>query len=146
MESCQSLQKRSPWGRLGSVGYTCKRLHRIRGRLQHISAKSLSSAAHKTMNYLANGFQSSRRAPRIGACGVGDYPTPDLSRRESEGRSASKKSKQFGPDGAPFPFWGAARPGDLAYRHTRNPYICIYYGIHVYKLCGWWLLKTVLSD
>ena len=53
VESCQSLPNRSPWGRLGSVLYTCKRLHRIRRRFQHISANSLSSAAHKTMNYLA---------------------------------------------------------------------------------------------
>ncbi len=33
------------------------------------------------------------RAPRTGACGVGDYPTPDLSRRESRSRSTSEKSK-----------------------------------------------------
>ena len=52
---------------------------------------------------LGNGLQSSLRTPRIGACGVGDYPTPDLSRRASEGRSAPEKSVQFGPDGAPFP-------------------------------------------
>ena len=32
-------------------------------------------------------------APSAGACGVGDYPTPDLSRSESEGRSASEKRK-----------------------------------------------------
>ena len=43
------------------------------------------------------------RAPSTGACGVGDYPTPDLSRRESASRSAPEKSVQFGPDGAPFP-------------------------------------------
>ena len=42
---------------------------------------------------LGNGFQSSRRAPRIGACGPGDDPTSDLSHRASESRSASKKSK-----------------------------------------------------
>ena len=44
------------------------------------------------------------RAPSTGACGVGDYPTPDLSRRESASRYTSEKSKQFGPDGAPFPY------------------------------------------
>ena len=42
-------------------------------------------------------------APRIGACGLGDHPTSDLSQRESASRSTSEKSKQFGPDGAPFP-------------------------------------------
>ena len=52
-ESCQSLSKRCPWGRLGSVRYTCNRLHRTRRRFQHISANSLISAGHKTMNYLA---------------------------------------------------------------------------------------------
>ena len=40
-------------------------------------------------------------APSTGACGVGDYPTPDLSRRESGSRSACEKSEQLGPDGAP---------------------------------------------
>ena len=53
VESCQSVALRSPWGRLGSVLYTNKRLHRTRRRFQHISANSLSSAAHKTMNSLA---------------------------------------------------------------------------------------------
>ena len=52
MESCQFVAPRSPWGRLGSVLYTCKRLHRMHRRFQHISANSLTSAAHKTMNYL----------------------------------------------------------------------------------------------
>jgi hypothetical protein len=33
--------------------YTCNRLHRIRRRFQHISANSLISAAHRTMNSLA---------------------------------------------------------------------------------------------
>ena len=51
-ESCQSLPRRSPWGRLGSVLYTCNRLHRTRHRFQHISANSLISAAHKAMNSL----------------------------------------------------------------------------------------------
>ena len=53
MESCQSVAPRSPWGRLGSKLYTCNRLHRIRRRFQHISANSLISAAHRTMNSLA---------------------------------------------------------------------------------------------
>ena len=52
-ETCQSLPKRSPWGRLGSVLDTCKRLHRTRRRFQPSSATSLSAATHKTMNYLA---------------------------------------------------------------------------------------------
>ena len=53
VESCQSVALRSPWGRFGSVLYMVSRLHRIRCRFQHISANSLISAAHKTMNSLA---------------------------------------------------------------------------------------------
>ena len=51
-------------------------------------------------------FQSSPRAlgRRIdGVCGTGVYPLPDLPREASRSRSASQKSVQFGPDGAPFP-------------------------------------------
>ena len=43
VESCQSLPIRSPWGRLGSVLYTCKRLHCIRRRFNHFWSISLSS-------------------------------------------------------------------------------------------------------
>ena len=32
VESCQYVVLRSPWGRLGAVLYTCKRLRRVRGR------------------------------------------------------------------------------------------------------------------
>ena len=42
VESCQSLPNRSPWGRLGSVLYTCKRLRRIRRRFKHFWSISLS--------------------------------------------------------------------------------------------------------
>ena len=53
VESCQSVAQRSPWGWFGTVLYMVGRLHRMRRRFQHISANSLISAAHKTMNYLA---------------------------------------------------------------------------------------------
>ena len=43
VESCQSLPKRSPWGRLGSALYTCNRLHRIRRRFKRSRPNSLSS-------------------------------------------------------------------------------------------------------
>ncbi len=101
-ESCQSPPKRCPWGRLGSVLYTCTRLHRIHCRFQHISANSLSSAAHKTMNSLAM-LPELSGPTRIGACGTGDYPLPDLPRETSRSRYAAEKSVQFGPDGAPVP-------------------------------------------
>ena len=42
VESCQSLPKRSPWGRLGSVLYTRKRLRRMRRRFNHFWSISLS--------------------------------------------------------------------------------------------------------
>ncbi len=102
VSSCQSPPKRCPWGRLGSVLYTCKRLRRTRRRFQHISANSLISAAHKTMNSLA--MASTALGCRIdGVCGTGDYPLPDLPRGASRSRSTPEKSVQFGPDGAPIP-------------------------------------------
>jgi hypothetical protein len=62
VESCQSLPKRSLWGRLGSELYTCKRLHRIRRRFQQISANIYISQQCGPLNHelLGNGFQSSR--------------------------------------------------------------------------------------
>ena len=33
-ETCQSLSKRCPWGRLGSVLYTCNRVRRVRRHFQ----------------------------------------------------------------------------------------------------------------
>ena len=51
-------------------------------------------------------FQGSPRAlgRRIdGVCGAGAYPLPDLPQEASERQSATEKSVQFGPDGAPFP-------------------------------------------
>jgi hypothetical protein len=33
-ESCRFVVLRSPWGRLGSVLYTCNRLQRMRGRFR----------------------------------------------------------------------------------------------------------------
>ena len=42
VESSQSLPKRCPWGRLGSVLYTCARLRRIRRRFNHFWSISLS--------------------------------------------------------------------------------------------------------
>jgi len=42
VKSCQFLPKRSPWGRLGSTLYTCKRLHRARRRFKLFWPISLS--------------------------------------------------------------------------------------------------------
>ena len=92
VESCQSVVPRSPWGRFGSVLYMFSRLHRTRRRFQHISANSLSAAAHKTMNYLA-WLPELSEGPKIGVCGTGDYPPPELPRETSRSRSGSEKSK-----------------------------------------------------
>ena len=42
VESCRFLPERSPWGRLGSVLYTCNRLRRVRRRFKHFWSISLS--------------------------------------------------------------------------------------------------------
>ena len=102
VESCQSLPKRSPWGRLGSVLYTRKRLRRMRRRFKHFWPISLSTPTYHSMNYLT--IASRALGCCIdGVCGTGDYPLPDLPRETSRSRSAPTKSVQFGPDGDPFP-------------------------------------------
>ena len=105
METCQFVVLRSPWGRLGSLLDVRKRLHRTRGgfhRCIHIS-KVLCALLLWTM--ICQRFRSRALwgAPSTGACGVGDYPTPDLSQRAPASRSAPEKTVQFGPDGASFP-------------------------------------------
>ena len=64
VESCQSVVLRSPWGRFGSVLYTCNRLHRMRRRFKHFRSNSLSRPG---MNYLAmaSGLQSTESAPSM---------------------------------------------------------------------------------
>ena len=52
--SCQSLPKRSPWGRLGSVLYTCNRLRRMRGRFDrwiHISTCCPAEPSDQEIQY-----------------------------------------------------------------------------------------------
>ena len=50
VESCQSLPAEvAPWGRLGSVLYTCKRLRRMRRRFKHFWPISLSSPPSPTI-------------------------------------------------------------------------------------------------
>ena len=53
VESCQSWPGRCPWGRLGSVLYTCSRLHRKRRHFNHFWSISLNKSVHWTMNSLA---------------------------------------------------------------------------------------------
>ena len=105
MESCQSVAPRSPWGRCGMELDVRKRLRRMRGRFHRWIHMRTGAQLPRGLHHDPPKFsiQSSRGAPRTGACGLGDHPTSDLSQRESENRSTSEKSKQFGPDGAPFP-------------------------------------------
>ena len=105
MESCRFAVRRSPGGRFWSVVDVGNRLQRMRGgfhRCIHIS-KVLCALLLCTMIPPSFGSRALWGAPSTGACGVGDYLTTDLSQRESASRSASEKSKSFGPDGAPFP-------------------------------------------
>ena len=62
-ESCQFVALRSPWGRLGSVLYTCKRLHRRRRRFNHFWSISLSrpSPSAATGQGLLSGLSESTR-------------------------------------------------------------------------------------
>ena len=53
VEICQFVVPRSLGGRLGSYLYMVSRLHRMRRRFEGLSANSLNTGAHKTMNYLA---------------------------------------------------------------------------------------------
>ena len=79
-----------------------KRLNRMRIGI-YISGNSLSQTSGQSPSPPSFGSRALWGAPRTGACGLGDYPTPDLSQREPVSRSAPTKSVQFGPDGAPFP-------------------------------------------
>ena len=95
VESYHIVVLRSPRGRLGSVLYTCNRLQRMRGRFHrwiHISTGPQPDIGleHKSDNF---SIQSSLESTKHRACGVGDYPTPDLSQRASGSRSTSEKSK-----------------------------------------------------
>ena len=88
-----------------------------------------SNARTATMIPQSFGSRALWRAPSTGACGVGDYPTPDLSRRESGSRPASEKSVQFGPDGtvpvknANYPRAPSSRRSGLVGPHTTQPIV-----------------------
>ncbi len=68
---------------------------------RYISSNSLSQTSGQCPSPPKFRSRALRRAPRTGACGLGDYPTIGLSQRRSKSRYTSEKSKQFGPDGAP---------------------------------------------
>ena len=83
--------------------YMARRLQRMRGRFQHISANSLNHPSHLCMNYLAMASRSPRwaQAPAYAVQALTHNQTyPD---RPPGADLPPKKSVQFGPDGAPFP-------------------------------------------
>ena len=99
MESCQFVALRSPWGRLGSELDMGSRLRRMRGRFdQWIQIKTgpqqCADNCHDPPKFW---IQSSLGALRTGACALGDYPTSDLTQRESENRSGSEKVNHLDP-------------------------------------------------
>ena len=53
VEICQFVVPRSLGGRLGSYLYMVSRLHRMRRRFEGLSANSLNTPSHSSMNYLA---------------------------------------------------------------------------------------------
>ena len=94
VEFCQFVVLRSPRGRLGwyntcAIAYAA---YAAASRVRYISHGPLryTSIGHDLPKFW---IQSSLESPSTGVCGLGDYPTPDLSERESESRSASEKSK-----------------------------------------------------
>ena len=98
-ESCRFVVLRSPRGRLGSGVGMCNRLRRVRGRFPR---RDTSAKMHLKPDVYSTKCQSFRSrplwgAPSTGACGAGDYPTLDLSPRESESRSTSEKVNNLGP-------------------------------------------------
>ena len=105
VESCRFVVLKSLGDRLGSELDMGSRLRRMHGRFDQwipvrTGAQLLRCLHHDPPKF---SIQSSLGAPRFGARAPGDYPMSDLSQRESEGRSATEKSKLFGPDGTPSP-------------------------------------------
>ena len=94
-ESCRFVVLRCPGGRLGSVVDVRNRLRRMRGRFHRWMQISTVPSSVRTATMIPQSFRSRALwgAPSAGACGVGDYPTTNLSHRESASRSTSEKSK-----------------------------------------------------
>ena len=53
VKTCRFVALRSLWGQFGSVLYMVSRLHRMRRRFEGLSANSLNTPSHSSMNYLA---------------------------------------------------------------------------------------------
>ena len=94
VESYRFVVLRSPRGRLGwyNTCATAYAAYAAASRVRYISHGPwrYTSISHDLPKIRSRALW---RPPSAGACGVGDYPTPDLSRRESGSRSATTKSK-----------------------------------------------------
>ena len=104
VESCRFVVLRCPGGRLGWYN-TCAIAYAA-----YAAASRVRYISHGPLRYTSIGhdlpkisIQSSLGSPKHLRMRSRRLPDPDLSQRESASRSASEKSVQFGPDGAPFP-------------------------------------------
>jgi hypothetical protein len=101
LERARQLNPVNPWPRgLPEVAFgcysTCASAYTARAGAsigRYILSNSLSQMSGQSPSPPSLGSRAFWGAPRTGACGVGDYPTPDLSPRESASRSTSEKSK-----------------------------------------------------
>ena len=127
----------SPGDRLGSYVNMVSRLHRMRRRFEGLSANSLNTPSHSSMNYLAMASRAlggpkrrrmrRRRLPTT-------RPTPSTSRS----RSAPEKSVQFGPDGTPFPSKTSLRaPPIVSGSVSLDEYYPSDSGLQVYDIGRW---------
>ncbi len=105
VESCQSLPKRCPWGRLGSLLDTCNRLRRMRGRFHRWIPMRTGAQLPRCLHHdppkfwIQSSLESTERS-RMRSRRPSDLrPIPERVREPTYIR----KSKQCGPDGAPFP-------------------------------------------
>ena len=114
VESCRFVVLRSPRGRVGSELDMGSRLRRMRERFHRWIPMRTGAQLPTCLHHDPPKFsiQSSRGVPRTGACGVSDYPTPDLSQSESGRRSASENSKYI---------WTRWHPSPLKTSITRGP-------------------------
>ena len=92
VKACRFVARRSPGGphRVGIRHVQAPTAH---ARALPSMANSLSQPSGWSPSPPSLGSRALWRAPRTGACGIGDHPTPDLSQSTTASRSASEKSK-----------------------------------------------------
>ena len=128
---------RCPWGRLGSVLYTCNCLRRVRRRflggfLVETGPQQTPLSGTMILAVVCSGQGSRSRldeSPSTGACGFRRLPTPDLPREASPGADLPpKKVNNLGPM-APspskrnYPRAPSSRRSGLVGPHTTPPIV-----------------------